>query len=111
MGQGKMGDSQQLIMTYGTVSAAGQAHHDIATNIAVVSDRTAPGCVAAALAYPTWASSHVVRDLHAKHTQHLDDQITAMYSTADSIQGSVVTIAGADNTSARDAEGIVPGGI
>ena len=106
-----MGDSQQLIMHYGKTNAAGQAAIDISTNLSTTSDRTAPGCVSAARAFPAWATSQAVLDLHAAHTEALDGHITVIRSTGNGIQGSVAVTAAADNSSARDAGGIViPGG-
>ncbi len=107
-----MGDSQELIMDYGKTNAAGQAAIDVCTNLGVTSDRTAPGCVAAARAFPAWATSQAVLDLHAAHTDALDGHIKVIRSTGNGIQGSVAITAAADNTSARDADGIViPGGL
>jgi hypothetical protein len=101
-----MADSQQLIMDYGRVSTAGQAAGDAATNLATTVDQTAPGCVGAARAYPAWATSQAVLDLHTAHTENLNGHISDIRSISAGIQGSVEITAAADRTSAADAEGI-----
>jgi hypothetical protein len=99
-------------MDYAGTNAAGQACYDVGTNLAVNLDQTAPGCTGAARAFPAWATSQVVLDLHAAHTETINGHVEVIRSTGSDIQTSVQLTAAADNTSAADAEGIaIPGEI
>ena len=99
-------------MDYARVSAAGQAAGDVGTNLSITVDQTAPGCVAAARAFPAWATSQALLDVHAAHTESVSGHVESIRATAAHIQTSVGLTAGADNTSARDAAGVVtPGGV
>jgi hypothetical protein len=95
----QMGDSQELIMDYGKVNAAGQAAVDIGTNLAVVLDQTGPGATSQAVIY-----------LDGVWTEHVNGHIDYIRRTGNGIQASVDITAAADNSVAGDARSIpIPG--
>jgi len=100
-----MGDSQELIMDYGKVNAAGQAAVDIGTNLAVVLDRTGSGRTAGPRSFPG-APSQAVIYLDGVWTEHVNGHVEYIRRTGNGIQASVDITAAADNSSARDAAGI-----
>jgi hypothetical protein len=107
----QMGDSQELIMDYGKVNAAGQAAVDIGTNLAVVLDRTSSGRTAGPRSFPG-ATSQAVIYLDGVWTEHVNGHIDYIRRTGTGIQASVDITAAADSSSARDAKGVaLPGGI
>lgn len=92
-------------MDYAAVSAAGQAAGDIGTSLAATCDQTAHGCTAAARAFPGWATSQVLADLHQAHTSAISGHIDHIRSTAAGIEGSVDLTAAADSAPAGGAFG------
>lgn len=100
----------ELFMDYGKVSAAGQACHDIATNLAVTVDQTATVCTAPARASGGFQTGAAVGRVHAAHVDNFSDCIQGLHGTGDSIQGSVTVVSSADVSSANDAGSVsVPG--
>jgi len=105
----QMGDSQELIMDYGKVNAAGQAAVDIGSNLAVVLDRTSSGRTAGPRSFPG-ATSQAVIYLDGVWTDHVNGHIEYIRTTGSGIQASVDVTAAADNNAAGDAR-TIPGGI
>lgn len=102
----------ELLMDYGKVSAAGQACHDIATNLAVTVDQTATACTAPARAPGGFQTASAVGQVHAAHVDNFSDYVRGLHGTGDSIQGSVTVVGTADVSSANDAASIrVPGEV
>jgi hypothetical protein len=101
-----MPDTGQLIMDYGSVSAAGQAAGEAGVSLAMTVDQTAPGCTAAARATPAWATSQAILDLHAAHTATVNGHIEVIRSTAAGIEASVDITKGADSSAAWGAGSI-----
>jgi hypothetical protein len=101
----QMGDSQELIMDYGKVNAAGQAAVDIGTNLAVVLDQTGSGRTAGPRSFPG-ATSQAVIYLDGVWTEHVNGHIDYIRRTGNGIQASVDVTAAADNSVGGDARSI-----
>lgn len=101
----------ELYMDHARVSQHGQAAGDVGTNLAATSGNTAPGRVAAARAFPAWATSQAVLDLDAAHTEVINGHVEVIRSTAAGIQTFIGIVDSTDTTSARDIAGVMPGGI
>jgi hypothetical protein len=100
-----MPDSPNLYIDYGKTNVAGQNCSDIGTGLGVLADNS-DGCVAAARAFPAWATSEALITVHAAHKDNIKDHGTYLVGTGNDIQASVGIISSADNTSAKDAAGI-----
>jgi hypothetical protein len=98
-----MTDSGQLIMDYGSVSAAGRAAGEAGVSLAMTVDQTAPGCTAAARATPAWGTSQAILDLHSAHTVTVNGHIEVIRSTAAGIEASVDITQSADSSAAWGA--------
>ena len=98
-------------MDAGRVTAVGQATGDIGTNLATCMDRTAGDCVGTARAFPAWATSQATLDLHAAHTENLNDHVTVIRTTGSGMQASAELGVAADNRSAGYAAAVIPGAL
>lgn len=103
--------SSELYVDHAGVSQAGQAAGDVGTNLATTSGQTAPGRVAAARAFPAWATSQAILDLDAAHTEVINGHVEVIQNTAAGIQTAVSTFVSTDATTAQHIAGVMPGGI